>query len=144
MFDAVKKFMEAAGQTTETLNLEQVELYSSLIDEELSEMAEAWYGLQEALEWGNKDVIGVCLEGLLKEINDVIWVLVGYGYSFGLPMKEGMEQIIETNLAKIIDGKVKRDPKTGKVLKPEGWRAPDYSKLIEEVLPKILESKGEA
>lgn len=144
MFDAVKKFMEAVGQTTETLNLEQVELYSSLIDEELSEVAEAWVYLQDALEWGNKDVIGVCLEGLLKEINDVIWVLVGYGYSFGLPMKEGMEQVIETNLAKIIDGKVKRDPKTGKVLKPEGWRAPDYSKSIEEVLPKILESKGKA
>ena len=79
MFDAVKKFMEAVGQTTETLNLEQVELYSSLIDEELSETAEAWVYLQDALEWGNEDVIGVCLEGLLKEINDVIWVLVGYG-----------------------------------------------------------------
>lgn len=142
MFDAVKKFMEAAGQTTETLNLEQVELYTSLVDEELTEMEEAWFDLQDAMKLGNKDVIGVCLENLLKEINDVIWVLVGYGYSLGLPMKEGMEQVAETNLAKIIDGKVKRDPKTGKVLKPEGWRAPDYSKLIEEALPKILESKG--
>ena len=142
MFDAVKKFMEAVGQTTETLNLEQVKLYSSLIDEELLELNGAWCDLQDVLDWGNKDVIGVCLEELLKEINDVIWVLVGFGYSLGLPMKEGMEQVAETNLAKIIDGKVKRDPKTGKVLKPEGWQPPDYSKLIKEVLPKILESKG--
>lgn len=138
MFDAVKKFMEASGQTTNSINEDQIDLYAQLINEEMFEMNEAWVDLQEALEGDNIEVTKGCLEHLLKEINDVIWVLAGFGYSFGLPLKEGMEQVAETNLAKIIDGQVRRDPETGKVLKPEGWQPPDYSALIERILPKLV------
>lgn len=136
MFDAVKKFMEASGQTTERLNEDQIDLYAQLINEEMSEMNEAWFDLQDAMAEGRP--IQAELEHLLKEINDLIWVAAGFGYSFGLPLKEGMDQVAETNLAKIIDGKVRRDPNTGKVLKPEGWQPPDYSALIERILPKIV------
>lgn len=41
MFDAVKKFMEASGQTTDHINEDQIDLYSNLINEELAEMNEA-------------------------------------------------------------------------------------------------------
>ena len=138
MFDAVKQFMEASGQTTEVLNEEQVELYAGLINEEMFEMNEAWAELNDALDSGNLEAIKGCLEHLLKEINDLIWVAAGFGFSFGLPLKEGMDQVAETNLAKIIDGKVRRDPETGKVLKPEGWQPPDYSALIERIMPKLV------
>lgn len=137
MFDAVKKFMEASGQTTDHINKEQIDLYSKLINEELSEMNEAWEELDAALEYGELIRIQSCLEHLLKEINDVIWVAAGFGYSFGLPLKEGMDQVASTNLAKIIDGKVRRDPETGKVLKPEGWKPPDYHALISSITPNL-------
>lgn len=138
MFDAIKQFMEASGQTTDVINEDQVELYAGLINEEMTEMNEAWFELQEALASGNPDVIKGCLEHLLKEVNDLIWVAAGFGFSFGLPLKEGMDQVAETNLAKIIDGKVRRHPDTGKVLKPEGWQPPDYSALIEQIMPKLV------
>lgn len=138
MFDAVKQFMEASGQTTEVLNEEQVELYAGLINEEMFEMNEAWAELNDALDSGNPEAIKGCLEHLLKEINDLIWVAAGFGFSFGLPLKEGMDQVAETNLAKIINGEVRRDPETGKVLKPEGWQPPDYSALIERIMPKLV------
>lgn len=138
MFNAIKQFMEASGQTTDVINEDQVELYAGLINEEMTEMNEAWFELQEALASGNPDVINGCLEHLLKEVNDLIWVAAGFGFSFGLPLKEGMDQVAETNLAKIIDGKVRRHPDTGKVLKPEGWQPPDYSALIEQIMPKLV------
>lgn len=138
MFDAVKQFMEASGQTTGAYNEDQIDLYASLINEETVEMSEAWMELQEAIASGNLEVVKGCLEHLLKEINDLIWVVAGFGYSFGLPLKEGMEQVAETNLAKIIDGQVRRHPETGKVLKPEGWQPPDYSALIERIMPNIV------
>lgn len=138
MFNAIKQFMEASGQTTDVINDDQIELYASLVNEEMSEMSEAWFELRDAIESGNPDVIKGCLEHLLKEVNDLIWVAAGFGFSFGLPLKEGMDQVAETNLAKIIDGKVRRHPDTGKVLKPEGWQPPDYSALIEEIMPKLV------
>lgn len=138
MFDAVKKFMEASGQTTDHINQDQIDLYSKLINEEISEMNEAWMELDDALESGELIRIQHCLEHLLKEINDVIWVAAGFGYSFGLPLKEGMDQVASTNLAKTIDGKVRRDPETGKVLKPEGWEPPDYHALISAIMPKLV------
>lgn len=138
MFDAVKTFMEASGQTTGKMNPDQVDLYASLINEEMAEMNEAWHELQEALEVGYvKDIQG-CAEHLLKEINDLLWVAAGFGYSFGLPLKEGMDQVASTNLAKIVNGQVIRHPDTGKILKPEGWQPPDYSSLIEPLMPKLV------
>lgn len=138
MFDAVKKFMEASGQTTNHINEDQVDLYAQLINEEISEMNEAWVDLNEALESGDMLRIQSCLEHLLKEIHDLIWVVAGFGFSFGLPLKEGMEQVASTNLAKIIDGQVRRDPEAGKVPKPEGWEPPDYHALISAIMPKLV------
>jgi len=139
MFDAVKQFMEASGQTTDQINLDQAELYADLINEEADELDEATTDLIAALKTGNLPAIQGCLEHLLKEVNDLIWVAAGFGYCFGLPLKEGMDQVASTNLAKIIDGEVRRHPETGKVLKPEGWQPPDYSSLIEQMMPRLVQ-----
>ena len=53
--------------------------------------------------------------------------------SLGLPLREGM--------ARIVDGKVDRDSMTGKALKPEGWKAPDYAALVQKLLP-LYQRKG--
>ncbi|MBM4707881.1 hypothetical protein GS982_01605 [Rhodococcus hoagii] len=37
------------------------------------------------------------------------------------------DEVTRSNLAKIVDGKVIKHPETGKVLKPEGWTAPNIA-----------------
>ena len=44
-------------------------------------------------------------------------------------------------MARIVDGKVDRDSMTGKALKPEGWKAPDYAALVQKLLP-LYQRKG--
>ncbi len=136
MFDDIKKVMEACGHTTDRLNEEQIDLYSGLLNKELYEMNEAWMDLNEAVADEDPEKIRRCLAHFIKEISELMWTTAGFGYSFGLPMKEGVDKVVKANLAYIIDGKIECDPVTGKVLKPEGWQPPDYSLLIERILSR--------
>lgn len=46
--------------------------------------------------------------------------------------KEAWDAVVDANLAKV-DGRhgdVVRDPETGKILKPEGWTAPDIEGIL--------------
>lgn len=138
MFDSVKKVMEACGHTTDQLNEEQIDLYSGLLNKELYGVNRAWLALNKAVADENPEDIRQCLEYFLKQISELMWTTAGFGYSFGLPMKEGVDRVVEANLAYIIDGKIECDPETGMVLKPEGWQPPDYSVLIERILPRMV------
>ena len=114
VFADQKKFMEAGGQTTDRLNNKQIALYLNLVDEEVNELHAA-IKYRDAKETADA-------------IADSIVVLIGLGLSFGFDMDRVWQQVMGSNLAKI-------DPETGKVikredgkiLKPEGWKAPDLS-----------------
>lgn len=116
VFRDVQFFMNAAGQTTTEWNQDQVDLYKKLIEEEYKE----W---QEALE-ANDEVedIDACF--------DMMWVIVGYLWSKGYNLDAIWDEGALSNLKKIDrnTGKVlKRED--GKVLKPEGWMPPDFTKF---------------
>lgn len=113
----VQFFMNAAGQTISADNKQQAELYRKLILEEYSEFVDAC----EA----NDDVeqLDACF--------DMIWVIVGYMISRGWNVNAAWDEGALSNLKKIDKktGKVlKRED--GKVLKPEGWKEPDFSKFV--------------
>lgn len=113
----VKVFMEAVGQTTKENNIKQSELYKTLIEEEYKE----W---QEAND-DNNDVerLDACF--------DMIWVIIGYMLSRGWEPNKAWNEGALSNLSKIdrVTKKVlKRED--GKILKPEGWKPPDFSKFI--------------
>ena len=60
----------------------------------------------------------------------MIWVIIGYMLSKGYDVEGAWDEGARSNLAKIdtVTGKViKRED--GKVLKPDGWKKPDFSKF---------------
>lgn len=121
--------MRACDQTTEEHNPEQAALYLNLIGEESGE-------LNEAIAAGDE------VEAFDATL-DMIVVLVGYGLSRGWPMLAGWNEVISSNLAKIdpATGKV-RKREDGKVLKPEGWKAPDLAAVLKRHAERRIILKG--
>jgi predicted HAD superfamily Cof-like phosphohydrolase len=116
VFRDVQVFMSAAGQTISQKNPEQAVLYRKLIDEEYEEFCEA------RINEDDVETIDACF--------DMIWVIVGYMVSRGWDCDRLWDEGALSNLKKIdrATGKViKRED--GKVLKPEGWKPPDFSKF---------------
>ncbi len=115
-FTDVQMFMLASGQSVNTNNEKQAQLYRKLIDEEYQEFCEA------RINEDDVETLDACF--------DMIWVMIGYMLSKGYDVEGAWNEGSNSNLAKIDDvtGKViKRDD--GKVLKPEGWKKPDFSKF---------------
>ena len=117
VFTDVQVFMNAAGHTTTVDNKEQAVLYHHLINEEYNEFIDARNALDDV------ETIDACF--------DTIWVIVGYMLSRGWDCERIWDEGSLSNLKKIdrATGKViKRED--GKVLKPEGWKPPDFTKFV--------------
>jgi predicted HAD superfamily Cof-like phosphohydrolase len=120
VFTDVAVFLKAVGQETPAFPQEnvsdQAELYKKLIEEEYSEFIEA--------DSNNDDVerIDACF--------DMMWVIVGYMKSRGWDCENIWDEGAKSNLSKIdpVTGRVKRR-EDGKILKPEGWKPPDFTKF---------------
>ena len=120
-FTDVKMFMLASGQTLNTNNEEQAQLYHRLINEEYNEFIVARNKKDEV------ETLDACF--------DMMWVIIGYMLSKGYDVEGAWDEGAKSNLAKIdtLTGKVtKRED--GKVLKPEGWKKPDFSKYTLKTL----------
>lgn len=116
-FTDVIMFMLASSQTTNIDNEEQAQLYHRLINEEYNEFTVARNQKDDV------ETLDACF--------DMIWVIVGYMLSKGYDVEGAWDEGAKSNLAKIDDvtGKVIKRA-DGKVLKPEGWQKPDFSKYI--------------
>ena len=115
-FTDVQMFMLASGQSLNSNNEEQAQLYRKLIDEEYQEFCEA------RINEDDVETLDACF--------DMMWVIIGYMLSKGYDVENAWDEGAKSNLAKIdrATGKViKRDD--GKVLKPDGWKKPDFSKF---------------
>lgn len=109
--------MRACGQTTDGFNNDQRKLYLELIREEMLELAAA-HDAEDEVE-------------MFDAVLDCIVVLIGFGLSYGWPMNEGWQEVMRSNLDKIdpVTGAVKRRH-DGKILKPDGWTAPDLKQVL--------------
>ena len=120
-FEDVEKFLVAVGQTPPEVPLPgdsaTSNLYKKLIKEEIEEFWEA-------------EAVGDDAE-MLDACFDMIWVIVGYARSRGWDLNRAWVEGAATNLSKI-------DPETGlvrrredgKILKPEGWKEPDFKQFV--------------
>jgi predicted HAD superfamily Cof-like phosphohydrolase len=117
VFTDVQVFMTAAGQSTTEYNVPQSSLYHNLICEEFNEYIQAKNAKDEVEE------IDACF--------DMIWVIVGYMLSKGWNCERLWDEGALSNLKKI-DKETRKVLKRqdGKVLKPEGWQPPDFSKFV--------------
>ena len=116
-FTDVQMFMLASGQTLNINNEEQARLYHRLINEEYDEFITA------RNQNNNVETLDACF--------DMMWVIIGYMLSKGYDVEGAWDEGAKSNLAKIdeVTGKVIKRA-DGKVLKPEGWKKPDFSKYI--------------
>lgn len=121
VFTDVSVFLRAVGQdvpsSPQKSESSQAELYKKLIIEEFDEFMEA--------DQANDDVerLDACF--------DMIWVIVGYMKSRGWDCESAWDEGAKSNLSKIdpSTGLVRRR-EDGKILKPEGWQPPDFTKFI--------------
>lgn len=109
-----KRFMEACDQTVSGFNHKQYELYKDLIREEVQELGEAETHVDA-----------------LDALTDILVVTVGAIHSMGADGEGAWNEVMRTNFAKIdaATGKV-RKREDGKVLKPEGWTAPNLEPFV--------------
>jgi predicted HAD superfamily Cof-like phosphohydrolase len=117
VFTDVATFMMAGDQTVGKDNNVQAELYLNLIKEEYQELLDARQLNDDVL------TIDACF--------DTIWVIVGYMLSKGWDCERIWDEGALSNLRKI-DRKTQKILKRedGKILKPEGWQPPDFTKFI--------------
>lgn len=111
------EFMTACDQTVSGENLEQYGMYLKLIEEEAGELADA--------------IIADDKVEQLDALIDILVVTIGAINSIGADGEGAWNEVMRTNFAKIDPdtGKVrKRDD--GKVLKPEGWTAPQLEQFL--------------
>ena len=119
-FTDVTVFMTAAGQSVPPFNAnrsDQSDLYMKLIQEEYTELMDA-----EAVS-DDAEICDACF--------DLMWVIIGYMKSRGWNCEEIWDEGAQSNLSKIdsATGKVKKR-EDGKILKPEGWKPPDFAKFV--------------
>ena len=112
------RFMRACNQTVGAWNESQFNLYTKLIQEEVDEL---WTANAAA---DPKE----CLDALI----DILVVTVGAIHSLGADGEGAWNEVMRTNFAKIdpATGRVNKR-EDGKVLKPEGWTAPELDQFIQ-------------
>ena len=114
-----EKFMRACDQSVDAINESQYAMYIKLIDEEHRELLEATLS-EDRVEQ-------------LDALIDILVVTIGAIHSFGADAEGAWKEVMKTNFAKIDreTGKVrKRDD--GKVLKPQGWTAPNLKPFLKK------------
>lgn len=69
--------------------------------------------------------------GIADAMADSIYVIVGAALEYGIPLARVWDAVQAANLAKVdpVTGKVRRRL-DGKIMKPEGWTAPDIAAAL--------------
>ena len=114
-----EKFMRACDQSVDSFNQDQFNMYLTLIEEEGDE-------LSTAIE--KHDQVET-----LDALIDILVVTIGAIHSAGFDAEGAWREVMATNFAKIDrdTGKV-RKREDGKVLKPQGWTAPNLVPFLKK------------
>lgn len=106
----------------DTYNIELLKLRQRLLREELAELDVEIDSLVEEIEnTGNTSV--ETRAKMMKELSDLQYVLSGMVVAFGIPMQEVFHRTHQSNMSKLVNGKVlKRED--GKFLKGPNYKPP--------------------
>jgi len=115
-FEDIERFGTACDQPASEANYK---MYLSLIDEEVAELEEAVMANDRVEQ--------------LDALVDILVVTMGAIRAGGFDGEGAWKEVMDTNFAKIDPdtGKV-RKREDGKVLKPEGWKAPELAQFIND------------
>tara|TARA_R110002074_G_scaffold123683_1_gene259379 strand:- start:4196 stop:4576 length:381 start_codon:yes stop_codon:yes gene_type:complete len=118
----VESFMLKANQppeiTAKFRGTDQEHLYMDLVTEEFLELNGAFSA---------KDIVETA-----DAIADLVWVLMGLASTLGIPFDPVWEEVKRSNESKVTDGKLLKNVKTGKVMKPDTYSAPDLEAILDE------------
>jgi predicted HAD superfamily Cof-like phosphohydrolase len=115
-------FQEACGQKVyktpsfKTDTPDQTLLYLELIREEFEELEQAHH---------DKDIIEAA-----DAVGDLIWVVLGYCNSIGIPIAPVWQAICESNMSKIPEGGKVLRRADGKILKPDTFFEPNIHRAL--------------
>jgi predicted HAD superfamily Cof-like phosphohydrolase len=114
-----EKFMRACDQSVDSFNQDQFNMYLTLIEEEADELGEAIK---------NHDQLET-----LDALTDILVVTIGAMHSMGADAEGAWKEVMATNFNKIDrqTGRV-RKREDGKVLKPQGWTAPNLNPFLKK------------
>lgn len=119
-------------------NSELLELRWNLIQEEFVEVEKEIFDSATGamLEPGQ-----INLAALAKELADVLYVVYGFGVTFGVDMDAVFAEVHDSNMSKLgPDGKpVRRSD--GKILKGPFYKAADIEKVLDIELTRAIEKK---
>lgn len=131
--DNLIEFRQAAGQECNLIapqppSDEAINLCRTLITEESRELRSALAFLQWADRVDLKDLDREeAIAHVAKEIVDTLYVVVGTAVAFGIPLDDVWDAVHASNMTKVRGPK---DPTTGKVLKPVGYKPPDIKGIL--------------
>lgn len=111
----VREFMDAAGQLDN--DWPQAILYASLVAEEFQELIVAM------LQRDRVEVADACA--------DLKWVIEGLEHSLAIPQQAVWDEVARSNRSKTQNGKLIKNPVTGKVMKPDTYSPPDIKSILE-------------
>lgn len=123
-YEDVKMFMEYSDQNQHGINSSQAKLYLKLVEEEFTELTDAFAA---------KDLVEVA-DGII----DLIWVLEGLAITCNIPVQEIWDEVARSNMSKINPKTGKTDKnENGKVLKPATYSPPEIRKILKEHKLKV-------
>lgn len=116
-------FSQPVGETPQLPNEKERTLRKTLLHEEMNE-----YFAAERID----DIVEIA-----DALADIIYIACGTAVSYGIPLDKIFEEVHRSNMAKLVDGKpLKRAD--GKVIKPEGWKAPDIAGVLKKSQAEII------
>ena len=113
-----RNFMYLGNQSTTTFNIEQLQLYYSLIQEECLELKEAYSG-DSASE-------------IIKEACDVLVVTLGLLLSMGIDVHKAWELVHKNNISKVSNQDAIVKDENGKIMKSSESKA-RKAKMMEDI-----------
>ena len=122
----VDVFMSVAGQPlryevlkdADTMfDEDQAKLYMDLITEEYEETLNAFK---------EKDIVGVA-----DGVADMVWVIMGLCSTLGIDFYRVWNAVYDSNMSKLEEGKIIKDPESGKILKPDTYFPPKIREALD-------------
>ncbi len=122
----VDVFMSVAGQPlryevlrdADTMfDEDQAKLYMDLITEEYKETLDAFK---------EKDIVGVA-----DGVADMVWVIMGLCSTLGIDFYRVWNAVYDSNMSKLEEGKIVKDPESGKILKPDTYFPPKIKEALD-------------
>jgi predicted HAD superfamily Cof-like phosphohydrolase len=126
MYNDVKDFHKAFGQRIGEIPVlpdeNERHLRKVLLQEEFNE-----YITAEA----ENDIVEIA-----DALADIIYIACGTAVSYGIPLDIIFDEVHNSNMSKLVDGKVIRRS-DGKIQKPEGWMPPNIAAILKREMCNV-------